>query len=216
MIVGLTGELDLASAPQLERVLNELAERDGERIILDLTDLSFSDAAGLRAIEHGGQRLGSRLIVCGPRPPVQRLIQLTQLDEVVNVDESGPPEGSDAPASNAAYVRQLWEAYQRGGPEQFARLVPDDVTRKSAWSGGETLRGTQELLEFWSQRSRIELTPQALTPVGDDVLVTWRVENAEPREFWSIFCFDGRRLVAAMSFRRETEAIAALRLESKR
>ncbi|MBV8431799.1 MAG: STAS domain-containing protein, partial [Solirubrobacterales bacterium] len=135
--VGLSGELDLATAPQLERVLDELAARDTDRIILDLRDLSFSDAAGLRAIERGGRRLGPRLTVCGPRPPVQRLIQVTQLDELVNVNDGEPPENSDTPASNAAYVCQLWEAYNRGGPEQFAALVPDDVMWTSAWSGGK-------------------------------------------------------------------------------
>lgn len=214
--VSLEGELDTSNAPELERVLDELVGRPARRVVLDLRRLSFSDAAGLRVIERAGRGLGTRLIVCGPQPPVRRVIHLTGLDELVNVEGDAGVEVSDPPASNATYVSQLWDAYAKGGAERFASLVPDDVEWKSAWSGGRVLHGTDELLEFWRSRPGPKITPSILTAVGVDVLITWRLEDGEPKELWSIYRFEGRRLVEAETFEREAEAIAALELTRRR
>jgi anti-anti-sigma factor len=52
-IVHVAGELDLATAPELEEVLHGL-ERECARIVLDLSHLAFIDSTGLRlaVIEH--------------------------------------------------------------------------------------------------------------------------------------------------------------------
>jgi anti-sigma B factor antagonist len=210
--VRLEGELDISTAPKLERALEELAEIPAGYLILDLKGLDFCDAAGLRVIERAGRRLGTRLIVCGPRPSVRKIIAVTRLDEQVRVEEGANRDSSDIPASNLAYVQQLWDAYAKGGPERFASLLPDGVEWRSLWGDGQILRGTEELLDFWRGRPRPKLTPDSLTAIGDDVLVTWRGEDASPKQFWSLYRFAGRQLVEAVSFDREAEAIAALDL----
>src|SRR5215217_4072456 len=52
-IVHVAGELDLGTAPELEKVLHGL-ERECARIVLDLSHLRFIDSTGLRlaVIEH--------------------------------------------------------------------------------------------------------------------------------------------------------------------
>jgi anti-sigma B factor antagonist len=45
------GTLDIASAPSLERAVHELChEEEPAQVILDLSDVSFIDTAGVRAI----------------------------------------------------------------------------------------------------------------------------------------------------------------------
>jgi anti-sigma B factor antagonist len=52
-VIALRGELDLASAPKLERELNAaLAAADGA-IVIDLCDLEFMDSTGLRTLIAG-------------------------------------------------------------------------------------------------------------------------------------------------------------------
>lgn len=206
----LRGELDIATVPELERAIEEIAAWPAPDVVLDLRELTFMDAAGLHAIETAARRL--KLVVCGPRPPVRKLIELTRLDDVVQVRAGGRPEDSDVPASNLAYVSQLFDAFSRGGVEEFAALVPDDVKWRSFWAGGRTLHGTQELLRFWSTRPTPRLRADAFTSVRDDVLVTWQLETEAPKDMWSLYRFRGRRLVEAATFDRETEAIAALQL----
>jgi anti-sigma B factor antagonist len=206
----LEGELDLGSAPRLEHVINDLAPSVAGYVLLDLEGVSFTDAAGLTAIERAAQVLAGRLVVCGPGPRVREIIELTRLNERIQVEEQGALEVSDIPAGNVAYVRRLCEAFVKGGAEHLVELVPDDVTWKPL-GAAKKLR-TSELLEHLSSQPTCSLTPGLVTSVGDDVLVTWEVKAGEPEVMWSLFLFHQRRLVDAVSFDSEPKAIAALRL----
>lgn len=86
----LAGELDIASAGRLREVTSMLSERDLANLCLDLTDLEFLDAAGLRALlathalvtGHGG-----RLVLTGLRPLARRVLRITGLHEVLTVQD---------------------------------------------------------------------------------------------------------------------------------
>ena len=76
------GELDLATAPILERVLETLVA-DPPAIELDLSGITFVDCAGLRPIREALQRASpssTRVRVSGARPMVRRVLELTGLD----------------------------------------------------------------------------------------------------------------------------------------
>jgi anti-sigma B factor antagonist len=47
-----TGELDLATAPELERVLREHLE-GGRKVVLDLRERAFMDSSGVRTLVTG-------------------------------------------------------------------------------------------------------------------------------------------------------------------
>jgi anti-anti-sigma factor len=90
-VIAIAGELDLASAPQLEEEL-ERAQSEGP-VTLDLRELEFMDSTGLsilvrahQAAEASGHRL---LLVQGP-PQVQRLLSLTGVAERLNVVDALP------------------------------------------------------------------------------------------------------------------------------
>jgi anti-anti-sigma factor len=96
--LSLRGELDLATTPILEESL-EAAERDDERIVaLDLSELSFVDASGLKAILNAHRRAirrGERgLSLINPSSDIRRLLELTAIDLTIEV----VPEASVATA----------------------------------------------------------------------------------------------------------------------
>jgi anti-sigma B factor antagonist len=77
--VRVTGELDIATAAQLEETLRD-AERRAQRLVLDLRDITFMDSCGVRTIVEAHARAKARngelLIVPGPAQ-VDRVFALT-------------------------------------------------------------------------------------------------------------------------------------------
>ena len=77
--VHVSGELDLATAAQLERSLDE-AQVHARLVVLDLRELAFMDSSGLHAILDASVRarqLGRRLVVLRGPPKVDRIFTLT-------------------------------------------------------------------------------------------------------------------------------------------
>lgn len=78
--VVLRGALDLATAPLAEYELRQ-AQADARHVLLDLSGLTFIDAAGLRVVLAADRRAraaGGRLVVaCNGSPCVRRLFDLT-------------------------------------------------------------------------------------------------------------------------------------------
>ena len=87
------GELDLATAPELEeKVL--AAVREGERVVvLDLRELTFMDSTGVRTIvaaHKAAEETGTELKVIRPGAdnPVTRVIEISGIDDALGlIDE---------------------------------------------------------------------------------------------------------------------------------
>ena len=78
----LAGELDIATAPDLEATIRSLCADGVGEIVLDLSKLEFVDSAGLRAILSGKalcEEHGCQLVMTHPREPVHRLFEVTGL-----------------------------------------------------------------------------------------------------------------------------------------
>lgn len=91
--VELQGELDLSTAPVLEDAFFEAESLEPRQIVLDLADLSFADAAGLRPIVAALRRArsdGWRVVGVNPTVPVRRLFELTGVDRALELIESEP------------------------------------------------------------------------------------------------------------------------------
>jgi anti-anti-sigma factor len=71
------GEIDLATAPLLATAL---ADADGHRVQVDLSEMTFCDAAGLRELALAHQRLGTRLHVTGAGPLLRRLAAVLDME----------------------------------------------------------------------------------------------------------------------------------------
>jgi anti-sigma B factor antagonist len=86
-LVTVAGEIDIATVAQLEEQLSALAG-SGRPLVADLGQVSFIDAAGLRALGRAAKQAaahsGKMHVVCG-RPQILRLFELTGLDDRVCV-----------------------------------------------------------------------------------------------------------------------------------
>lgn len=80
-LVTVSGEIDLASAPKLEKALVEEADRT---VIVDLSDVGFIDSTGLRSLMTARDTIteqGGRLMLVFDDGPVERILELTRLTD---------------------------------------------------------------------------------------------------------------------------------------
>jgi anti-sigma B factor antagonist len=81
VLIVLQGELDLASAPDLERELKAAEGTNPSRVTIDLSGLGFMDSTGLQALLRARERAGSATYELtlrrGPHQ-VQRVFELTR------------------------------------------------------------------------------------------------------------------------------------------
>jgi anti-sigma B factor antagonist len=81
VIVALRGEIDLATAPLLERELALGPARNARAVLVDLEQVAFMDLTGLRPLLSfvTPSRPGHRVAITAGPPPVQRLLALSGL-----------------------------------------------------------------------------------------------------------------------------------------
>jgi anti-sigma B factor antagonist len=90
-IVVVSGELDLASSPELQEQLDRVWESNPELLVIDLRQLEFMDSTGLSIIVAAHQRLaekGRSLSVVKGSAQVQRLLDLTGVAERLQLVDS--------------------------------------------------------------------------------------------------------------------------------
>ncbi len=89
VVIGLTGELDLATVETFERHLREAEAARPARLVVDLTALGFMDSTGLQTLLRARERASTTeyelVLRRGPRQ-VQRVFELTRTDEVFNFE----------------------------------------------------------------------------------------------------------------------------------
>ncbi len=85
--VRVTGELDLSRIGLVDREVQLAEESDASRIVLDLGEVEFMDASGVRLLLHlngRSQGEGKRLeIRRASSPQVQRVLDLTGVSELL-------------------------------------------------------------------------------------------------------------------------------------
>ena len=88
--VSLAGELDPATAPELEARLTALAADPAvTSVVIDLSQISFLDSSGLRVLVAANQDLRARsadLVLRGPSANVRRVLQVTGLSDLITVE----------------------------------------------------------------------------------------------------------------------------------
>ena len=90
-VLFVSGEVDLATAPQLRQQLVDLVADGHRRIVVDMTGTEFLDSTGLGALVVGLKRLrahdGEMRVVC-TTPRVRKVFELTHVDRVLPLFES--------------------------------------------------------------------------------------------------------------------------------
>jgi anti-sigma B factor antagonist len=90
--LSLTGELDLATVPDLERALSAACAEGARSVTLDLSGLAFIDSTGLKALLQGARLCVSHGCEYGidrnMSPPVKRLLEIAGVGRVPFVGPS--------------------------------------------------------------------------------------------------------------------------------
>jgi anti-anti-sigma factor len=87
-IVRLRGDIDIATAPALRKRLLGVLRRGMRLLILDLSGVSFCDAAGLAVLigtRHRATLLGITLRLTAPHPRVAKVLRITGLDRSITI-----------------------------------------------------------------------------------------------------------------------------------
>jgi anti-anti-sigma factor len=93
--VTVRGELDMNTAPELERTLEKIAAEQDARVMLDLTDCEFIDSTGIAILVRAWQRLDrtgggggtGQLVLCCNNHQVRRLLKITGLESAISMHE---------------------------------------------------------------------------------------------------------------------------------
>jgi anti-sigma B factor antagonist len=90
VVLALDGELDLASAPELERQLREISTTNRGRLLIDLGGLTFMDSTGLGVIlgaQRSTEAAGNRFSLRSGQKQVQRLFAITGMADRFTFEE---------------------------------------------------------------------------------------------------------------------------------
>jgi anti-sigma B factor antagonist len=89
--IRLVGEMDLSVIDQVDREMRRAEATDAASIVLDMEELEFLDAAGIRlllTLDARSRRNGGRLrIRRGPFPQVQRVLELTGVGDLLPFED---------------------------------------------------------------------------------------------------------------------------------
>lgn len=94
LIARVKGELDLSTADRLRQELEASIDHARPRVLyLDLEGVSFMDSSGLGVILGRYRHLtrqGGRVVICRPQPQVQRLLELSGINKLVEIVPDDP------------------------------------------------------------------------------------------------------------------------------
>jgi anti-sigma B factor antagonist len=83
--LGLTGEIDIANADDVDRELRRIEETDAAVILVDLTGVSFIDSTGIKVLIGAAARSQSRnrLLLDAPSPAVLRVLRIAGVADLL-------------------------------------------------------------------------------------------------------------------------------------
>ena len=94
--IKVAGEVDLATAPHLEEALANIWTES--EVLLDLRDLTFMDSSGVSAILAFARSRngGGPLVIVNPAAEIERLFELTCLEQHPNIEVRHTPSEAEA------------------------------------------------------------------------------------------------------------------------
>jgi anti-sigma B factor antagonist len=91
-VVVVAGEIDMATAPMLQRELSAAIEGGDRAVVLDLCDVTFFDSSGLRIAIVAHRDLGEQgrrlAVVCDPAGHVRRTFGLAGMADLLDLHPS--------------------------------------------------------------------------------------------------------------------------------
>jgi len=88
-----SGELDIASAPELERAIAEETAAPGARLVLDLRELTFMDSSGLRTLAQTNAQASKgefELSIIRGQRQIERVLEISGLATLLPLIDAPP------------------------------------------------------------------------------------------------------------------------------
>lgn len=98
-VVGVSGEVDLHTTPELERALSGPVAEGVTRLLVDLSGATFIDSTALHVLLRAARQLEreeGKLIVVVPDPKVRKVFVLTGFDRLFSVVSTVPAAGGSS------------------------------------------------------------------------------------------------------------------------
>ena len=94
-VLTIRGELDMNTAPDLERSLDAASAQESPAILIDLSECEFIDSTGVALIIRAWQKVdrdggdgNGRLVLCCPNSQVRRLLDITGVESSISMHDS--------------------------------------------------------------------------------------------------------------------------------
>lgn len=89
-VVTAEGDIDLATAPELQRELAAVIADGADRVLVDLSAVGFLDSTGIGVLIAAQRSMppGGRLVVLAGQPRIMRVLELTGVDEYLSASRS--------------------------------------------------------------------------------------------------------------------------------
>lgn len=94
-VIKMSGELDVYTAPELQKVLNPVRQDGTHHVRVDVTDVSYMDSTGLGIFVGTLKDLNQHdkeLRVTGASNRILRLFEITGLRDLMHINESSEVE----------------------------------------------------------------------------------------------------------------------------
>jgi anti-sigma B factor antagonist len=87
-VLPLKGEIDLHVSPVVTASLTAMIEKQPERVVIDLSGVTYIDSAGLAALIQAMQKVeayGGKFLLAGLQETVRSIFEISRLDQVFQI-----------------------------------------------------------------------------------------------------------------------------------
>jgi anti-sigma B factor antagonist len=87
-VLPLKGEIDLHVSPVVTASLNAMIEKKPDRVVIDLSEVTYIDSAGLAALIQAMQKVeayGGKFLLAGLQETVRSIFEISRLDQVFQI-----------------------------------------------------------------------------------------------------------------------------------
>ena len=87
-VLPLKGEIDLHVSPSVTASLNAMIEKKPRRLVVDLSDVTYIDSAGLAALIEAMQKVegySGKFLLAGLQETVRSIFEISRLDQVFRI-----------------------------------------------------------------------------------------------------------------------------------
>jgi anti-sigma B factor antagonist len=87
-VLSLKGEIDLHVSPSVTASLDGIIDKKPQRMVVDLSDVTYIDSAGLAALIQAMQKVegyGGKFLLAGLQETVRSIFEISRLDQVFQI-----------------------------------------------------------------------------------------------------------------------------------